>query len=191
MTDRAEELHAVLRTAGEKEPYVLLGHSYGGFLVRLFATSHPKEVVGMVLVDAAEEGVFFAPASIQRWSVIGPELGALYDKAQTPDLKNYYGAIVDELASNKLVPEEMRKPGGFGRLGNLPLVVIAHSKPFTGEDAVLEPLWRTGEERLAALSTHGKLIVASNSDHNIQTTEPDLIVDAVKAVIVSAKGGRL
>jgi pimeloyl-ACP methyl ester carboxylesterase len=45
------DLHALLHAAGLKGPYVLVGHSLGGYFVRLFADLHPKEVAGMVLVD--------------------------------------------------------------------------------------------------------------------------------------------
>ena len=49
------ELHTLLERAGEKAPYVLVGHSYGGWLVRLFAFSYPKDVAGMVLVEAGAD----------------------------------------------------------------------------------------------------------------------------------------
>lgn len=48
-----KELHALLATAGETGPYVLVGHSLGGVHVRLFAAQYPQEVAGMVLVDTA------------------------------------------------------------------------------------------------------------------------------------------
>jgi pimeloyl-ACP methyl ester carboxylesterase len=46
-----EELHALLVNAGVPPPYVLVGHSFGGFTVRLYASRYPHEVVGLVLVD--------------------------------------------------------------------------------------------------------------------------------------------
>lgn len=49
------ELHQALRNAGVKGPYILVGQSYGGFPARAFARFYPKEVVGMVLVDAVNE----------------------------------------------------------------------------------------------------------------------------------------
>jgi len=49
------ELHALLAKAGEKPPFVLAGHSYGGWLVRLFAETYPADVSGMVLIDAGAE----------------------------------------------------------------------------------------------------------------------------------------
>lgn len=49
------ELHTLLEKAGERPPYVLVGHSYGGALVRLYELEYPADVVGMVLVDAAAD----------------------------------------------------------------------------------------------------------------------------------------
>jgi pimeloyl-ACP methyl ester carboxylesterase len=49
------ELHTLLANAGERPPYVLVGHSYGGWLVRLYQTTYPTEVAGMVLVEAGAD----------------------------------------------------------------------------------------------------------------------------------------
>jgi len=51
----AYELHEALHNAGIKGPYILVGQSFGGFLVRTFARYYSKEVVGFVLVDALNE----------------------------------------------------------------------------------------------------------------------------------------
>ena len=49
----AQELNAVLTSASISPPYVMVGHSFGGFFVRVFADRFPEDVVGMVLVDAS------------------------------------------------------------------------------------------------------------------------------------------
>ena len=49
------ELETALDRAGEHGPYVLVGQSYGGLVVRGFAHRYPKDVAGMVLVDAVHE----------------------------------------------------------------------------------------------------------------------------------------
>ena len=46
-----KELHALLHAAAVPAPYVLVGHSFGGMLVRAFAAKHPDEVAGLVLID--------------------------------------------------------------------------------------------------------------------------------------------
>jgi pimeloyl-ACP methyl ester carboxylesterase len=49
------ELHTLLERAGERPPFVLVGHSYGGWLVRQYQSTYPSEVAGMVLVEAGAE----------------------------------------------------------------------------------------------------------------------------------------
>ena len=51
----ADELHTLLHNAGIEPPYVLVGHSFGGYNMRLFANRYPDEVAGMVLVDVSHE----------------------------------------------------------------------------------------------------------------------------------------
>lgn len=49
------ELHTLLARAGERPPFVLVGHSYGGWLVRVYQSIYPAEVAGMVLVEAGAD----------------------------------------------------------------------------------------------------------------------------------------
>jgi pimeloyl-ACP methyl ester carboxylesterase len=55
MQQIARELHDALARAEIKPPYVFVGHSYGGLVVRTFAELYPGDVVGMVLVDSSHE----------------------------------------------------------------------------------------------------------------------------------------
>jgi pimeloyl-ACP methyl ester carboxylesterase len=51
----AHDLHLLLAKAGVPGPYVLVGHSLGGMLVRFYQTKYPTDIVGMVLVDSSHE----------------------------------------------------------------------------------------------------------------------------------------
>jgi pimeloyl-ACP methyl ester carboxylesterase len=51
----ARELHALLTAAGEKGPYVLVAHSFGGFNVRVYTSRYPEDVAGLVFVDTSNE----------------------------------------------------------------------------------------------------------------------------------------
>ncbi len=73
----AHELKKLLEAAGEKGPYVLVGHSMGGYVVRVYTGQYPNDVVGIVLVDASHEDQDLrAPESIRRWQ---------QDKRKDPD----------------------------------------------------------------------------------------------------------
>jgi len=65
----AHELKQLLQSAGERGPYVLVGHSMGGYDIRVYAGQYPNDVAGMVLVDASHEDQDLrAPESIRKWS---------------------------------------------------------------------------------------------------------------------------
>ena len=49
------DLHLLLKNAGVRGPYVLVGHSLGGMLIRFYQAKYPRDVVGMVLVDSSHE----------------------------------------------------------------------------------------------------------------------------------------
>jgi pimeloyl-ACP methyl ester carboxylesterase len=59
----AAELHQMLEGAGIKPPYILVGHSFGGLVMRRFALNFPEEVTSMVLVD---------PMRCEEWPPLNP-----------------------------------------------------------------------------------------------------------------------
>jgi pimeloyl-ACP methyl ester carboxylesterase len=64
----ARELKQLLQASGEKGPYLLVGHSMGGYDIRVYTSQYPSDVVGMVLVDASHEDQDLrAPESIRKW----------------------------------------------------------------------------------------------------------------------------
>jgi pimeloyl-ACP methyl ester carboxylesterase len=68
MRQMVYELHAVLSRAEIAPPYVLVGHSLGGFLVRMYTNAYPSDVSGLVLVDAShEEDLVGFNGKMMRW----------------------------------------------------------------------------------------------------------------------------
>jgi pimeloyl-ACP methyl ester carboxylesterase len=69
----AEELHRMLERAGIQPPYVLVGHSFGGLVMRRFALDYPDEVLSVVLVD---------PMRCEEWPPIRPDRMAEVNRAR-------------------------------------------------------------------------------------------------------------
>ncbi len=67
----ADELFALLREAGVPPPYVLVGHSFGGLVMRLFAARHRHDVAGLVLIE---------PAIPDEWAEPTPQRRALVER---------------------------------------------------------------------------------------------------------------
>ena len=61
-----DDLHRLLDAVALPQPYVLVGHSYGGLIVRQFANAYPDEVAGLVLVDPVECGEWLPLSDFQR-----------------------------------------------------------------------------------------------------------------------------
>ena len=202
---RAEELHTLLTNAGLPGPYILVAHSYGGFIVRCFARNHPDQTAGLVLVDTPEEAAFFRREVLNFYSrlrvmnkavELAARFGVLRLLGQLFPLDHVgfsfvrpaeYSAAGDDLASLQLVEQPTANFGGVGSLGDLPLAVITHGQPFPGPFFILEKGWSEGQRRLAALSTDSLLIRANNSNHIIQIDEPALVVDAIRRVHAAAR----
>jgi pimeloyl-ACP methyl ester carboxylesterase len=63
-----KELHALLTVSGEKGPYVLAAHSFGGYNVRVYTGQYPAEVAGLVFVDTShEDQERLMPPSLQKF----------------------------------------------------------------------------------------------------------------------------
>src|SRR5262245_22662472 len=97
----AAELQAALTASGLGPPYVLVGHSYGGPLLRVFAHAHPEDVAGLVLVDPTLETPEEEDAGqiVRRLKAQQPDRAAALDRvlAEAPD--GWHGALAGTLQS--------------------------------------------------------------------------------------------
>lgn len=69
--DRARDLHSLLQHAGIAGPYILVGHSYGGYVVRRFAAAWPQSVSGIILIDSPDEVWSFVAEGLLDARTIG------------------------------------------------------------------------------------------------------------------------
>jgi pimeloyl-ACP methyl ester carboxylesterase len=179
------ELHALLQTAEVPGPYVLAGHSLGGFFARLYAATYPDEVVGLVLVDAYSE-LLESVMPPERWQALvrlNQGLGA-DEVVAIPG----YGDLetIGFGADNAVMREAVAK----SPLRPMPLATLAHGKPFAlPEDAQgftaaeFEGYVRAESEAKAALVPQARYSVASESGHDIHQDQPELVTEAIRQVV--------
>lgn len=207
------DLRAVLSNAAVPKPYVLVGHSFGGLLVRLYARMYAEDVAAVVLVDSPDESVVqrdsfpgynrtlgrmfalmraAANLGLMRWAMrsqarqLGLPAGLKGVLAAQAGTARFYRTAVANSHALAQFASELRRGSALGSLGDLPLSVITHGVPFLGPAAVLEQGWSEGQRHLAALSTDSELIVAAKSNHMINNDEPEVVVAAVRRVHAAA-----
>jgi pimeloyl-ACP methyl ester carboxylesterase len=234
----ADELRTLLDRGGVPPPFLLVGHSFGGLVVQIFAQRFRRDTAGMVLVDPAHAEDWARPAPKEqvlidrgvrlcRYGVIAARIGlarlvtmlvrsgqltiarGLVKAASRGALSQQDEAI---LAPVWKLPPDVRAPlahvwskprffealgsqieaisisaaqvleataGGFG---DLPLITISSTNP--GDYRVRQ------QDALAARSTRGRHIKASNSGHWIPLDQPEVVIDAVKEILQAGRNAQ-
>jgi pimeloyl-ACP methyl ester carboxylesterase len=194
-------------------PYVLVGHSLGGLLIRQFARVYPDLVAGLVLVDSPDESVVFRDSirtsyaqGVRMQQVVRAAarvgllrlLGRHMPMLMLPDDAMGYALCVrpshataagDDMRALLNAPEAVRQPQPPGSLGDRPLMLLAHGIPFPPMAAAMEEGWRDSQYRLMKQSTDSELIVAEKSGHLIYLDQPELIVESVRRVHAAVRDG--
>jgi pimeloyl-ACP methyl ester carboxylesterase len=163
----ASDLDGVLHVLEPHRPVVVVGHSLGGPIAMTWATSHPDQVAGVVLVDAASPQYTREvvrqlpdPPGTTRKDMIAGDAEHVDHVAAWPTLQ------------------------ALPRLGEIPLVVLTHGHadpnlfPPQADWDRLEAAWLQGQHHWLA-SDNAALVTAERSGHLIQLDEPELVVAAV------------
>lgn len=176
----ARELHALLDRAGIAGPYVLVGHSLGGVNVRLFASEHPEEIAGMVLLDSVSDeqpSRYWALLSDAEMVEFRAGLTKLHEGV---DFDTLVAGIADMRASSRSI-------------GDRPLIVLSGGKEpapagaSPQHTAQMFRVWHEMQSNLLRLSTNAVQIVAQNSGHYIQWEAPTLVVASVREVVEASR----
>jgi pimeloyl-ACP methyl ester carboxylesterase len=188
--DFVADLHALLRAAHVPGPYVLAGHSNSGLFSLLYASTHPRQVAGLVLIDAVHPATIKRRLAMLKPLVSPQEWEALRQLMITvpPRLVDPEG--IDIWTSERQTRKALRR----SPLRPMPLVVLAHGRPDDPPPPFVEQeerLWRQLQRELAQLVPGGRLVVATESGHNIQDEQPELVLDAIRDVVLAVRAGDL
>ena len=213
------DLHAALKAAGEKPPYVLAGASMGGIYVRLYDLTYPGEVAGMVLVDPSSEerlftmfdgkGVVIAsltaeqmrstvPAGPVRVPRREPQTGAPFDKLP----KDLYESrvlldrrLIDSIPTS-IPPEIIAESAEGQRAAFAKLRAAAKEHPFGDRPLVVltrgvdsSEDMKVAHAAIARQSTNSRHTVVANSGHEIHLYQPAVVVQAIRDVVESERKG--
>jgi pimeloyl-ACP methyl ester carboxylesterase len=167
------ELHLLLTRAHLPGPYVLVGHSFGGLLVRLFAATYPHDVAGLVLVDS---------------SVFDLTGHCPFPTRFPPGVERVEGCTADVQRIGFRPGMLGHKPLAILLAGADPSIIAAILRP---TDAVqTEQAWLWWQRHFTALSTRHLLVVVPQSNHMIQLTQPAYVSAAVVWTFEAARAKR-
>ena len=194
----AKELHTLVQNAGIPGPYVLVGHSLGGFTVRLFVQKYAADVAGVVLIEsmtprqarpsatgtppaatpASGFSILTFPARIGLVRLLAGPLGLTSDLS--PEVQPAYTAFsVTPRSFQTMLDEGAGMPEGFIQadavktFGDIPLIVL------TGKLNTTPREWQEWQTELLQLSSNSQQLFAEHSGHNIQIEQPEAAVAAI------------
>lgn len=175
-------LHALLQQLGLRPPFILVGRSYGGLLVRLYTSLYASDVGGLVLVDGTHE------EQVQRYGLLDSRYPAQFRESFEPRLRSLApGAEAGEIRETMRI-QAAGAVEGMTPLPDMPIAVITSMKadpgsPYVNGSARGHEAWRSMHDEWFRRSTNGVHVVTSRSGHNIQEVEPQLVLDTIRFVL--------
>jgi pimeloyl-ACP methyl ester carboxylesterase len=174
LNQSAAELHALLQKSGTPPPYILVGHSMGGLIVRVFAHTYPRETAGLVLVDPSDEG-------------FDERLHATVTK----DVWDSYQSFMKHHLADPTMRADMRgmtspaEAAAAVPLPNGPKILLSASqldatpeagRPFRAVTMALHREW-------VRKTPNAELVEVPTAEHYIQNVAPEAVISAIRKVL--------
>jgi pimeloyl-ACP methyl ester carboxylesterase len=178
----AKDLQVLLHKLGVPKPYLLVGHSYGGSVVRLYASLYPDDMGGLILEDTQHEDVLIELRKIVKGKDLEAFEQLVVDMYSAPDNPKTEGDY------RNITREQLRKSRPLPRI---PFVILTSPgranamKPLFSDEAI-EKIAEQDEvlnKKLAALIPGGRQIVVEGAGHNIHMDKPEALITPVVEMI--------
>ncbi len=200
----AEELRVLLKTAHIPGPYILVGHSFGGFNIRYFASQNPDLVAGMVLIDSSHPRQFErfpAPKPKPRiiwkknikYAITKPVMPANYPeqvKTKGYQLMATHKARIAYLQESNRFKLSAKQVLAEDYLPDIPLTILSRGKRVWPENELgdeLEMIWDELQDDLALLTSQTLHLRAKQSGHLIHLDQPELVTTAILKTVSNVK----
>jgi len=172
----AAALRELLAAAGLQPPYLLVGHSLGGFHANIFARLYPEEVAGIIFLEAAHQDDF------EQLPLHQTLFSQLFEKIFTALNFILRKSPNSEMDCTKDAVSQIKQAGNFP---DVPLTVITAGKspPKLFMSAKALKIRQANQKKFLLFSKNAKQLIAEESGHFPQLSEPELVVAATQELI--------
>ena len=195
----ATEIKLLMQTMQLNNPLVLVGHSYGGLIMRQLANLMPDKIKGLVLVDASHEDQFLRLAghsdksmllTSNHFVITRPDLPpGLRDDVRKKILafsrmRKTYSAVHAEIASFEVSCEHI---GNTRKEFDFPVSVISRGldpHSVRSDNGEKHRIWQEMQSDMLLLSQQSQQRIATNSGHHIHVDEPHHVRDSILELLV-------
>ena len=197
------ELHELLNNAGEQGPYIMAGHSFGGYSAQLFARNYPDKIAGLVLIDSShpEQAARFPKRNGERPRTIVPRSRnyIAFRHIMHPNFPKEVAPVANRLMNSwnhtmTWREEMMMFPSGAAQLMSskpmptTPVVVLTRGRRVWPNNAYgdqMERIWMDLQDELSRLSVKRVHLIAEHSGHQIHLDQPGIVIDALLTLLDS------
>ena len=186
------DLHSLLQAARLEGPYLLVGHSLGALVCRLYAQQYRREVAGLVFIDGPH------PEQGRRFTAALTASGWAEHEQVRPILAMASGVAPEQHPERLDFAQSLTEVDQTRTFGDLPLAIISSSKP--PEEAwpdlpiqaarALTQTWDAMQSDLPTLSVKGTHFITNRSGHYIHRDEPEFVIEIIHQIVQTIRNER-
>ncbi len=182
----ARDLHGLLEKLGVAKPYLLVGHSYGGMVVRLFASLFPEDVGGLILEETQHENNLVEMRKVLEGKDLEAFDQVLGERLRTPEKP------VTEADFMNVTREQLRRSRPLPHIPFVVMVVAGRAKAMSDlfSDGAIEKIDKldvTLNKELTALVPGGRLIMVEGTGHLVHVDKPGVLIAPVMEMIAAVR----